>query len=323
MKNINTLFAVIGLSTLSALGISAQENQTVQVTMPGSENKVISADTVAYRTADATQQTSDYGKALGIENYDKLPPDALLPISRKQAEELIAKMIVVSRAPSVEARRRAEIVNDFKVEQLKKRLLEQALRKTYADEYQHRLDRMENLLLLILATGNNKIDPAVLHNFIMGGNTPAGSTMVLPGAASLDPNGQLNNLTNSDGTAIAMAPGAKAASWEHFLSQVFFKYDSSVLTTDGKKVLDNVVGWLAENDNVELSLRGYASSEGKISYNNKLSARRVNAVANYLSSKGVSKSRLHIIPAGVDTMKEEKSTFPDARRVDIRPHYGE
>lgn len=311
MNKISTLFITLGIGALSTLNISAQNRQSVRVAMPDTDTVIV----------DNAATTKHYGEQLGIKGYDSLPPNALLPITRAQAEELITKMIVVSRAPAVQARRRAEIVNDFKVEQLKKRLLEQALRQTYADEYQQRLDRLENLLIMLIASGHNKIDPKAV-NMLLAGETPESSntavTTLTPAAKSMP---MRQNLT--DGETIAMIPGATAPSWEHFLSQVFFGFDSSKLTNDAMIVLDNVVGWLAENNGMELSLRGYASPEGNMSYNNKLSARRVNAVADYLISKGVSKSRLHTIPSGMDTMKDKKAVYPDARRVDVRPYYGE
>ena len=306
-----TLLLTIGLAT--AVPAVAQTTQ------------VAPADTVDVTRADAPVLSSeDYADALGIKDWDKVDDNALLPITSKQAEELITKMIVASRADSQRKLKEAEVLNDFKVETLKNKLLESALRNVYTKDYEDRMDRLETLLLITLAQQNGgKLDPALV-NYLLGngdlaslltggatpGTTPGNSTTaVLPGT-----NGQQNT--------IPLAPGAKADSWDHFLSQVFYAFDSSKLDAKAKVVLDNVAGWIKENK-MAVELRGYASPEGNMRYNNRLSGRRVNAAADYLRTKGITDEYLHIVPSGEDTIKEKSAQYPDARRVDIRPYYGE
>lgn len=60
---------------------------------------------------------------------------------------------------------------------------------------------------------------------------------------------------------------------------VFFALNSDVLTDDAKAKLDNVSG--------NVKVEGYASPEGTEKYNNDLSQRRANVVAEYLRTKGV------------------------------------
>ena len=234
-------------------------------------------------------------------------------------------MIVASRADSQRKLKEAEVLNDFKVETLKNKLLESALRNVYTKDYEARMDRLETLLLITLAQQNGgKLDPALVRYLLGNGDlaslltggaaTPAttsgnSTTAVLPGT-----NGQQNT--------IPLAPGAKADSWDHFLSQVFYAFDSSKLDAKAKVVLDNVAGWIKENK-MAVELRGYASPEGNMRYNNRLSGRRVNAAADYLRTKGIADEYLHIVPSGEDTIKETSAQYPDARRVDIRPYYGE
>ena len=310
-KMTTTLLLTIGLAT--AVPAVAQTTQ------------VAPADTVDVTRADAPVLSSeDYADALGIKDWDKVDDNALLPITSKQAEELITKMIVASRADSQRKLKEAEVLNDFKVETLKNKLLESALRNVYTKDYEDRMDRLETLLLITLAQQNGgKLDPALV-NYLLGngdlaslltggatpGTTPGNSTTAaLPGT-----NGQQNT--------IPLAPGAKADSWDHFLSQVFYAFDSSKLDAKAKVVLDNVAGWIKENK-MAVELRGYASPEGNMRYNNRLSGRRVNAAADYLRTKGIADEYLHIVPSGEDTIKETSAQYPDARRVDIRPYYGE
>lgn len=311
-KITTTLLLTIGLAT--AVPAVAQTSQ------------VAPADTVdVTRAGAAVLSSEDYAGALGIKDWDKVDDSAILPITPKQAEELITKMIVASRADSQRKLKEAEVLNDFKVETLKNKLLESALRNVYTKDYEARMDRLETLLLITLAQQNGgKLDPALVRYLLGNGDlaslltggaaTPAttpgnSTTAVLPGT-----NGQQNT--------IPLAPGAKADSWDHFLSQVFYAFDSSKLDAKAKVVLDNVAGWIKENK-MAVELRGYASPEGNMRYNNRLSGRRVNAAADYLRTKGIADEYLHIVPSGEDTIKETSAQYPDARRVDIRPYYGE
>lgn len=294
--------------TLGALSVAgttagAQEARVTRVTMP--------QDTIVTVRTDR----ADYGKLLGIEDYETLPGNALLPITREEAEEVISAMIVAARAPGQEAINRAKVLNDFKVETLRRRLLDDALRKSYTEEYERRLDKLENFILLLLA--NNGLSPNAINNLISG----LTGAQQIPGSAATTASSLVPGA--SDGTTpVALRPGAKAASWEHFLSQVFYSYDSSNLDEEAMKVLDDVAGWVKETG-MGITLRGWASPEGKMSYNNKLSARRVQAAADYLKKQGVSEGLLKVIPSGIDSMKDTKSKYPAGRRVDIRPDYGE
>ena len=312
-KITTTILLTLGLATAApALAQTSQE---------------AAADTVDVIRTDTLPLTAkDYAEAIGIKDWDKVEDNAILPITPEQAEELIAKMIVASRADSQRKLKEAGILNDFKVETLKNKLLESALKNVYTKDYEQRIDRLETMLLILLAQQNGgKLDPAMVNyllgngdlaSLLSGGSAPSatapgtGKTTILPGSA----NGQQNT--------IPLAPGAKADSWDHFLSQVFYAFDSSKLDAKAKVVLDNVAGWIKENK-MAVELRGYASPEGNMRYNNRLSGRRVNAAADYLRTKGITDEYLHIVPSGEDTIKEKSAQYPDARRVDIRPYYGD
>lgn len=305
------LSLTLGIFSLAGATAGAQEARVTRVTMP--------QDSVATVRTDR----AEYGKLLGIKDYETLPGNALLPITREEAEEVISAMIVAARAPGQEAINRAKVLNDFKVETLRRRLLDDALRKSYTEEYERRLDKLENFILLLLA--NNGLSPNAINNLVSGlTGTQPGSAAVIP-AGQDGATGTSSSLVPgaSDGSnPVALRPGAKAASWEHFLSRVFYGYDSSKLDEEAKKVLDDVAGWIKETG-MGVTLRGWASPEGKMSYNNKLSARRVQAAADYLKKQGISEGLLKVIPSGIDSMKDTKSKYPAGRRVDIRPDYGE
>ena len=290
--------------------------------------EVAPADTVDVTRAESHALSSeDYAEALGIKDWDKMEDNAILPITREQAEELITKMIVAGRADSQRKLKEAEILNDFKVETLKNKLLESALKNAYTKDYEQRIDRLETMLLILLAQQNGgKLDPALVNYLLGNGNGDLAS--LLSGGAAQGTTAPTTGTTTTilpgakGQQTIPLAPGAKADSWDHFLSQVFYAFDSSKLDAKAKVVLDNVAGWIKENK-MAVELRGYASPEGNMRYNNRLSARRVNAAADYLRAKGIADEYLHIVPSGEDTIKDTAAQYPDARRVDIRPYYGE
>lgn len=62
---------------------------------------------------------------------------------------------------------------------------------------------------------------------------------------------------------------------------VFFEQNKSELTDDAKIVLDEI------GQGLTVDVVGHASSEGTVEYNQIISERRANAVASYLSSRGV------------------------------------
>lgn len=294
----------------------------------------VSGDTAIYEDIDGQLWQIIYDE---IEGYEALPDNAILPISRAQAEELITRMILELRQPYVEQAYRDSVVRAFKVETLKRRALDQALRRTYTDPYEERLDRMERIIYALLLS-NGSVDPQVINN-LLGGGQPAG-TYVVPGqtympgqmvqghqftdnpqrAEIATPSTQSGQREVAPEEVIDLKPGLPIDSnkVDLYMSVAYFGFDSAEISAETRQTLDNVVGWLKEN-NMRVSLHGYSSLEGNIKYNNKLSGRRVSAVADYLVSKGITRSRLEVIPSGIDSMKEQKSSYPDARRVEIRP----
>ena len=292
---------------------------------------VVTTDTVTVVQQSTDQIEQDVWTTIrSTEGYDQLSDDALLPISRDEAEELIAMLILEARQPYVEAAHRDSVLLRFKVETLKRRALDQALARTYTEPYEQRLAQMERLLYAILLSKGD-IDPTIV-NQLLPGAVPSGGTYLIPGqqAALTQPNQQsapVTNLTPAErrtttpvtpDEAIALKPGLATKEIDLYMSVAYFSFDSSAIDSETRNTLDNVVKWMEEND-LRVSLRGYASPEGRMSYNNKLSARRVNAVADYLMQKGIPSTRLEVIPSGIDSMTDTKSKYPKGRRVEIRP----
>ena len=100
----------------------------------------------------------------------------------------------------------------------------------------------------------------------------------------------------------------------YFKRQVFFGVGKSDLLPEARLALNEVYRVLAGDPDMKLYLTGYASPEGNALVNERLSQRRSQAVLDYLIACGVSPDRLISIAGGVDRNTDLKSS---ARRVDI------
>jgi len=80
--------------------------------------------------------------------------------------------------------------------------------------------------------------------------------------------------------------------------RVFFATDSSTVDSESQATLTNQATWLKENGAVNVVIEGHADERGTREYNIALGERRANAAKNYLTSLGVSASRVSIISYG-------------------------
>jgi outer membrane protein OmpA-like peptidoglycan-associated protein len=81
-------------------------------------------------------------------------------------------------------------------------------------------------------------------------------------------------------------------------SEVSFDFDSASLKPAFTPTLNKVADILQRYPNTIIHVVGYTDSVGSESYNMKLSERRAQSVVDYLSSRGVSSSRLYAIGKG-------------------------
>lgn len=103
-------------------------------------------------------------------------------------------------------------------------------------------------------------------------------------------------------------------------SGVNFALNSANLTPEAKSNLDKVADIFLEFPDTELLLEGHTDSTGDAGYNMTLSTKRANSVGDYLSSKGVSKSRMSVKGFGETAPRFENDTKEGQaknRRVEI------
>jgi hypothetical protein len=105
-------------------------------------------------------------------------------------------------------------------------------------------------------------------------------------------------------------------------TDMFFKQDSAELTPEDRQMLDAYASaYLQAQSSETIVLKGYASSEGELDYNTKLSDQRARAVRDYLVKPGgVPTGR--ITPTGMGQTSEfskSKDDLQSNRRVTITP----
>jgi outer membrane protein OmpA-like peptidoglycan-associated protein len=105
------------------------------------------------------------------------------------------------------------------------------------------------------------------------------------------------------------------------LNNVFFDFNKYKLKPESYSELDRVVKFLTDYPTIEIELSGHTDNIGTYEYNQKLSENRVNAVAEYIFSKGVQRNRIIVIGYGetqpADTNESEEGRQKN-RRVEFK-----
>jgi len=78
------------------------------------------------------------------------------------------------------------------------------------------------------------------------------------------------------------------------LSNVFYDIDSWKIKRESRPELERLYRLLADNRNLVVEIGGYTDSTGTTAYNDVLSEKRALSVLEYLTGKGISRSRLEV-----------------------------
>jgi outer membrane protein OmpA-like peptidoglycan-associated protein len=82
------------------------------------------------------------------------------------------------------------------------------------------------------------------------------------------------------------------------LRGVNFDFDKSNIRPDARPVLDEAIRTLKDEADVRVSVEGHTDSRGTDEYNQALSLRRANSVADYLEDGGIARGRLEVTGFG-------------------------
>jgi len=101
------------------------------------------------------------------------------------------------------------------------------------------------------------------------------------------------------------------------LDNLIFEVAKSKIDPDSYAELDLVVNMMTENKSMVIQLEGHTDYLGDPARNMKLSEQRVEAVKNYLVSKGVNKHRIKLKAFG-GTMPLSRDNTPEGHRLNRR-----
>ncbi|MCK5832047.1 OmpA family protein [bacterium] len=92
------------------------------------------------------------------------------------------------------------------------------------------------------------------------------------------------------------------------LKNVFFDFDKAILRPESVGELNRVKTILDENKSLVVEIAGHTDSLGTFEYNNELSAKRAQAVADWLIENGIDKERIEVRGYGESNPISENST---------------
>ena len=98
---------------------------------------------------------------------------------------------------------------------------------------------------------------------------------------------------------------------------VNFDFNSVKLTAESYPILYDAAKTLLRNPDMKVEIQGYTDNIGSETYNKKLAQKRADVVKNYLTSKGVSESRLRTVSFGESNPVADNKTA-DGRALNRR-----
>jgi peptidoglycan-associated lipoprotein len=82
------------------------------------------------------------------------------------------------------------------------------------------------------------------------------------------------------------------------LRDVFFAYDSFLITEEGRQALSRNAEWMKSKPAAQLKIEGHCDERGTSAYNLVLGEKRAKAVRNYLVELGVAANHLSVVSYG-------------------------
>lgn len=159
------------------------------------------------------------------------------------------------------------------------------------------------------------------NNIGKGGNGTLGAVLggIIGGAAG----GVIGNKMDKQAREIKTAlPGAEVERVNEGIKITFnenivnFAFNSSELTATAKNNLQKLAEVLKNNPDTNINVYGHTDSKGSDTYNQTLSEKRANAVADYLASLGVARNRM--IASGLGESEPIDTNETDAGRAKNR-----
>ncbi len=109
--------------------------------------------------------------------------------------------------------------------------------------------------------------------------------------------GKMDSSSNA-GRQMEEIRAEQAASAAAGLRDVFFGYDSWVISEEGRQSLSHDAEWMKSNPNALIKVEGHCDERGTVAYNFVLGEKRAKAARNYLVELGVAANRLSVVSYG-------------------------
>jgi peptidoglycan-associated lipoprotein len=87
------------------------------------------------------------------------------------------------------------------------------------------------------------------------------------------------------------ARAEQAATAAAGLRDIFFGYDSWMISDEGRQILSRNAEWLRTHPAVQLKVEGHCDERGSSTYNFVLAEKRAKVILNYLSDLGIKRER--------------------------------
>ncbi len=131
-------------------------------------------------------------------------------------------------------------------------------------------------------------------------------------------------LTNPDGQTVSLKDGFQVETYvpvptNQILKSIFFDFNSWTIRADQKAILNQNMTLLKENPKLYVILGGHADERGSQKYNLDLTAKRAQAVKDYLVAQGIDANRITIYAYGKDhpaKLGHDEAAWQYNRRVD-------
>ena len=107
---------------------------------------------------------------------------------------------------------------------------------------------------------------------------------------------------------------------------IYFDYDRSDITDDGRAKLDAKVPVLTQNTSIRIRIAGHTDSRGSDEYNLALGQRRAAAAKRYLTDRGIDAGRIEIVSFGEERptcTSEDETCWGRNRRDEFEITVGE
>ncbi|WP_424987740.1 OmpA family protein [Microbulbifer sp. S227A] len=118
-----------------------------------------------------------------------------------------------------------------------------------------------------------------------------------------------NSLVMQGDRSYAVALGERFA--RETPTTVNFAFNSDVLDATAQQILDRQADWIRQFPEVRFNVYGYTDLVGTAAYNYGLGERRARAVVRYLSTRGISSSRLQALVSYGETRPLVDSPTPE------------